>query len=318
MFIINEDKSIYITRGDVAFFSIEAKTDTGEKYRFMPGDVVRFKVCGKKDCENVVLSKDFGIETESEEVSIYLEEKDTKFGDVISKPTVYWYEVELNPYTDPQTILGYDEDGPKTFTLYPEGNEIEDNAPVTPEEIPVVDEELDLTSTRPVQNQAISRAIAKINEIVRGELLVHSEAMDEKNEEHSAAMSEEVKKVEEEVARINEVFPHDVHDDFFVEKSSKLYSAAARGYKQGNLVSVVLIAAAKEDIAAEEVLFKINPAYAPMVAIPVFPVIYMKSGAASASETYKSGLAAVGDGEIASLDAIDKNDGLIMQVTYFT
>lgn len=172
MFVINEDKSIYITRGDVAFFSIEAKTDTGEKYKFMPGDVVRFKVCERKACENVVLSKDFGIETEAEEVSIYLEEKDTKFGEVISKPVEYWYEVELNPYTDPQTILGYDEDGAKVFKLFPEGNEKEDDDPITPEDIPVVDAELDLTSTRPVQNQAIARAFLKINEDIDARMSV--------------------------------------------------------------------------------------------------------------------------------------------------
>ena len=162
MFVINEDKSIYITRGDVAFFSIKATTDTGEAYKFQAGDVVRFKVFEKKACENVVLSKDFGIEAETEEVEIYLEEKDTKIGDVISKPVEYWYEVELNPYTDPQTILGYDEDGAKVFRLYPEGNEAEDYDPVTPEDIPVVDEELSLTSTRPVQNQAIARAIVSV------------------------------------------------------------------------------------------------------------------------------------------------------------
>lgn len=166
MFVINEDKSIHITRGDVAFFSIEAKTDTGETYKFLPGDVVRFKVFGKKDCENVVLSKDFAVEAEANEVSIYLEEKDTKFGDVISKPTDYWYEVELNPYTNPQTILGYDDDGAKVFKLFPEGNEAEDDDPITPEDIPVVDKELSLTSTRPVENQAIARAIIEMQEEV--------------------------------------------------------------------------------------------------------------------------------------------------------
>jgi hypothetical protein len=49
------------------------------------------------------------------------------------------------------------------FRLYPEGDEVEDDAPVTPEDVPVVDEELSLTSTRPVQNQAIARAFARLN-----------------------------------------------------------------------------------------------------------------------------------------------------------
>lgn len=170
MFIINEDNSIYITRGDVAFFSVATETEDGEAFKFHAGDVVRFKVFEKKACENVVLQKDFGIEEDTEEALIYLEEKDTKIGGVISKPVDYWYEVELNPYTDPQTIIGYDEDGAKVFRLYPEGNEVEDEEPITPEDIPVVDEELDLTSTRPVQNQAISRAILKIRDDVEARM----------------------------------------------------------------------------------------------------------------------------------------------------
>lgn len=186
MFAINEDKSIYLTRGDVAFFALSVKTETGEIYKFQPGDVIRFKVCEKNACENVVLSKDFGIETETEEIEIYLEEKDTKIGGVISKPVDYWYEVELNPYTDPQTIIGYDDDGAKIFKLFPEGHEKEDEEPITPEDIPVVDEELSLTSTRPVQNQAVARAILKINADVNVAMENHTEeinkAVDDKLE----------------------------------------------------------------------------------------------------------------------------------------
>lgn len=121
MFVINEDSSIHITRGDVAFFSVAAD-DNGEAYKFKPGDVLRITVYGKKDAENVVLQKDFAIFTETESVDIYLSEVDTKFGDVISKPTDYWYEIELNPDTAPQTIIGYDEDGAKIFRLFPEGD----------------------------------------------------------------------------------------------------------------------------------------------------------------------------------------------------
>ena len=179
MFVINEDKSIYITRGDVAFFSLSVNTETGEAYKFQPGDVVRMKVFEKKACDNVVLTKDFGIEEETEEIEILLEEKDTKIGKVISKPTDYWYEVELNPYTDPQTIIGYDEDGAKIFRLYPEGNDNADE-PITPEDVPVVDEELSLTSTRPVQNQAIARAIATIRADVKKEVEAELTTVDEK------------------------------------------------------------------------------------------------------------------------------------------
>jgi hypothetical protein len=156
MFVINEDNSIYATRGDIVFFSVRADDD-GNPHHFQAGDVVRFKVYGKKDAENVVLQKDFPVTEVCEEVEIFLGEEDTKIGEVISKPKDYWYEVELNPFDHPQTIIGYDEDGAKVLKLFPEGDDINEYVP-NPEDFPVVDEELDMTSTRPVQNQAIARA----------------------------------------------------------------------------------------------------------------------------------------------------------------
>ena len=161
MFVINDDLSIYVTRGDAAAFTVTS-SENGVNHVFQPGDVVRLKVYGKKDAENIVLQKDFPVLSESETVSMYLSERDTKFGGVISKPTDYWYEVELNPFTNPQTIIGYDEDGAKVFRLYPEGADVPE-IPVEPEVVKVMDDELDLTSTRPVQNQAIARAVAQIN-----------------------------------------------------------------------------------------------------------------------------------------------------------
>lgn len=156
MFTINEDNSIYATRGDIVFFLVTADNN-GENYKFQPGDVVRIKVYGKKDAETVVLQKDFPVTEVTEHVEVYLSKEDTKFGEVISKPRDYWYEVELNPFDKPQTIIGYGEDGPCLFKLMPEGDDVEE-IPVTPEDIPIVDNALDMTSTRPVQNQAIARA----------------------------------------------------------------------------------------------------------------------------------------------------------------
>lgn len=165
MFVINDDKSIYVTRGDILFFSVTAK-DNDVTYTFRAGDLVRIKVYGKKDAENVVLQKDFPVTEETEEVAISLTEEDTKFGEVISKPVDYWYEVELNPLSDPQTIIGYDEDGAKIFRLFPEGADIDPYEP-DPADIPVVDEELDLTSERPVRNYAITKAILEVKEGIR-------------------------------------------------------------------------------------------------------------------------------------------------------
>lgn len=160
MFKVNEDNSIYATRGDIVFFTVSAEDEaSGDPIVFYPGDVLRMKVYGKKDAENVVMQKYFPITEETEEVEIFLTAEDTKFGMVISKPTDYWYEIELNPDTDPQTIIGYTEDGATVFKLFPEGADVEEYIP-TEEEIGAVDEELDASSPRPVQNRAIARAIA--------------------------------------------------------------------------------------------------------------------------------------------------------------
>ena len=167
MFLINDDDmSIYITRGDTALFQVSAMKSETERYVFKVGDVVRIKVFEKKACENVVLQKDFGIEEETDIVTIYLDERDTKIGEVISKPKDYWYEVELNPFTDPQTIVGYDDDGAKVFKLFPEGADVPD-IEIPEEVLEYVDKELSLTSTKPVENQAVSRAVFTIQADLR-------------------------------------------------------------------------------------------------------------------------------------------------------
>lgn len=129
MFFIEEDMTIHLTRGDVAYIIFGAEFTEGEEaedFVFGPGDVVRFKVFERKDCGCVVLQKDTVVTEESTEITISLNKEDTKIGDVISKPKEFWYEVELNPETKPQTIVGYDEDGAKIFRLYPEGDDLND------------------------------------------------------------------------------------------------------------------------------------------------------------------------------------------------
>ncbi len=143
--------------------SLSMESD-GEPYQFKAGDVVRFKVFGKKDCANVVLQKDFPVVSASDTVEIFLSEVDTKIGEVINKHTDYWYEVELNPETKTQTIIGYDEDGAKIFRLFPEGrNSSIDNPDVTPEDVSIMDNKLDLTSKRPVENRVIATAVATLD-----------------------------------------------------------------------------------------------------------------------------------------------------------
>lgn len=129
MFDINyDDKTITMTRGDAAAFYFEAmihEPNVSRQHYFNVGDVVRFKVFEKKNCENVVLVKDVKVtQEETAHILFELDKEDTKFGDVISKPVEYWYEIELNPDTYAQTIIGYDEEtGAKIFRLLPEGGD---------------------------------------------------------------------------------------------------------------------------------------------------------------------------------------------------
>lgn len=160
MFQINDDMSIHATRGDVVYFNVSAQTDD-EEYIFQPDDVVRMSIYAKKNCENVVLRKDFIVSEETESVYILLDKSDTTFGGIISKPVDYWYEIELNPDTNPQTIIGYDDDGAKVFKLYPEGDE---SADIEETDIPVVDNDFSETSLRPLQNNVITRKFKELEE----------------------------------------------------------------------------------------------------------------------------------------------------------
>ena len=125
MFLIQDDLSIHITRGDIGVVEVAANKGSNEPYMFQPGDVIRLRVYPKRHHENIVLLKDVLVESETSIVPISLARNDTKLGGIIDKPTIYWYEIELNPDVSPQTIVGYDQTGPKLFTLYPEGGDAE-------------------------------------------------------------------------------------------------------------------------------------------------------------------------------------------------
>jgi hypothetical protein len=123
MFKVNEDLSIYVTRGDS--FTLEVSAYEGDGlHTFVTGDLIRLKVTEKKNCSKVFLSKEVRVTEPTDVVVIHVEGEETKFDEVISKPTDYWYEVELNPDIKPQTIIGYDEDGAKVFRLFPEGGDM--------------------------------------------------------------------------------------------------------------------------------------------------------------------------------------------------
>lgn len=123
MLFIDAQKTINLTRGDVASIIVSATMQDGEPYTFAANDIVRFAVFEKNAPETVLISKDFNAVEGEQTVTVLLDKSETKIGELISKPTDYWYEVVLNPDTQPQTIIGYDAKGAKIFRLYPEGGE---------------------------------------------------------------------------------------------------------------------------------------------------------------------------------------------------
>lgn len=119
-----KDNTIHVTRGDVGAITVTARENRKGRYTFEVGDVVRLTVVEKNKYNNIKLRKSVTVEQETKRVVISLDKEDTTIDDVINKEKEYWYEIELNPDTAPQTIIGHDEDGAKLFILYPEGSEI--------------------------------------------------------------------------------------------------------------------------------------------------------------------------------------------------
>lgn len=124
MLTIDRDYNIELTRGDVLPLNITATNKDGTDYEFKSGDVIRFKIIEKDKCNCVIVQKDVTVKQPTTMVQLDLTKDDTKIGKLINKPVDYWYEVELNPNTNPQTIIGYTkENGGKLFTLLPEGGD---------------------------------------------------------------------------------------------------------------------------------------------------------------------------------------------------
>lgn len=119
MFLIdNESKMISCNKRNAFSFNFKAN----EGFIFNVGDFIEFKVYPKKDLENdPIVYKTVEVKQPSETVEISLTVEDTDFKDVENKPIDYWYEIELN---NDNTLIGYDENGPKIFRVYPKGVDI--------------------------------------------------------------------------------------------------------------------------------------------------------------------------------------------------
>ena len=112
------NKNIYLNRGDAITIVLVNNSDT-----FKANDYIKFRVCEQGDLLNVVLTKTVNIDAQhaGSEVKIELTSEDTRIGEPFKNGSrIYWYEIELNGEI---TLVGYDNDGPKLFTIWPEAVE---------------------------------------------------------------------------------------------------------------------------------------------------------------------------------------------------
>lgn len=107
--------TIELTRGDIASIKFSIKD-----YTFKQNDYIHFRLYekGKLNSEPIIDKKVTVNEESQEYVLISLTSDETKIGEMVNKAITYWYEIEFN---GEQTIIGYDDNGPKELILYPEG-----------------------------------------------------------------------------------------------------------------------------------------------------------------------------------------------------
>lgn len=109
--IIN--KNIFVNRGDKITIRLVNNTDI-----FRVGEYIKFYICQEGDYSNVILEKRIDITDNTDVLDISLTSEETRLGDPLKTGSrIYWYEIELDGNT---TLVGYDNNGPKLFTLYPE------------------------------------------------------------------------------------------------------------------------------------------------------------------------------------------------------
>lgn len=112
MFKIDKDYNMFLNRGDQISIRLESESN------FEPGDILKFSIVKEGNYGNIVFQKQFVVDYETDAYTITLTSEDTKIGNIIKEGEVtYWYEVELNGI---DTVLGWDDNGPKLFVLWPE------------------------------------------------------------------------------------------------------------------------------------------------------------------------------------------------------
>lgn len=113
-----EEKTIRISRGNKATIELKVPVDD-DYYEFQINDKIALKIYEQKGLNKIYLKKIItDIKQASKTVDINIKASDSEIGELENKPITYWYEIILN---DEQTLIGYDDEGPKEFILYPEG-----------------------------------------------------------------------------------------------------------------------------------------------------------------------------------------------------
>ena len=116
MLKIDENNNIFITRGDKASIDICIPLDEGN-YEFQTTDILYFTVKKTYNDTQPVLRKILTFEEPTTTATFILTSSDTTLGQLSNLPLQYVYDVSLN---EDQTIIGYDENGAKYLTIYPE------------------------------------------------------------------------------------------------------------------------------------------------------------------------------------------------------
>jgi len=110
------NKNIFLNRGEPLTIHLVNKSDN-----FRAGDILTFYICKKGNYQDILFSKDFEIEENTDTIDMKLTEEETKLGDPIKVGYItYWYTIKLNGGT---VLVGSETKGEKLFVLYPSPEE---------------------------------------------------------------------------------------------------------------------------------------------------------------------------------------------------
>lgn len=111
----SKNKILYDSNYEKSSVSLDILT--AMYYQFAVGDKIRLNIYKKNGYgEEPLKTIEVTVSNTSYYVDIVLTEADTTFGDIPNKATIYWFDITLN---DNQTVVCFNEDGPREFIQYP-------------------------------------------------------------------------------------------------------------------------------------------------------------------------------------------------------